>query len=445
MAEKKPWEEDYGNTAVAEKLPWEEDYSKPQGATETPGLMDRISTNFKNIGAAAEDNVKTPTELEKGLSVAGRTIGAVGSIPVEASKSVYGAVSDFAKTHPTITNYAKAGLQSITGPLIPAAEAAAPIVKKGLETAGGKINEFAEAHPRAATLAETGLNLASAIPAGKIVSGIAPKLGLSAAESLEKGAARIQGTKVKINSPEFKKGAQNEMYTKYEVFGDAPKVQKQWQQKIDDTYNQVKERIQNVPDSPENYATIDDIFSAAEKSAETYGKSRTAIQSIKNSLANLKTKFEEAYPDGKISLIDAQTEKQVAGKTGDWLARAGEISGNPDASVNSQAHNALYDALKTNVENKGAPGIKELNKQLSEMIPMERAAAKQVLVSNRKNLIPLDAFIGGLHTAGAAMGGHVAPALLTVGTLGTRSPLVARGLLGASKGLRFASEKNLTQ
>lgn len=395
------------------------------GAPAEASLGSRIKQSWENIGEAAADNAKTPTQIEKLGSVVGRTIAFPFQAGLEAAKSI-------PSGNPKVPLF---GFRKD--------EHQTPNMKwanKKIGSAAKAVSGFLGQHPRASTLAETGVNLIGAVPVVKAISGGAPALGKAAASILEKGSARIQGTKVKINSPEFKKGAQNEMYPKHEVFGNAEKVRGQWQNKIEATSAQVKERIQNLPDVPENYASIDDIFNAADKSAETYGKSNTAKAAIKNSLAKLKEEFQTAYPEGRINILDAQSEKQVIGKKGDWLARSGEISGNPEAAVNSQAHNALYDALKINVENKGAPGIKELNKQLSEFIPMERAAAKQVLVANRKNLIPLDAFIGGIHAVSAASHLNPLPALLTVATMGTRSPLVAKGLHAAAKGLKRASE-----
>ena len=256
---------------------------------------------------------------------------------------------------------------------------------------------------------------------GKVLSGIE-------GNSLKDAAARVQGTKVKINSPEYKKGAENEMYTKHEVFGGAKNVREQWQDKIEKTSAQVKERIQNQPDVPENYTSIDDIFNAADAAAVKYGKNRTDIIAEKKAIAELRAHYEEAYPEGTMSLLDAQAEKQAAGHKGDWYTIAGEVKTDPALSSTGKAYNAVYDALKSTVENKGAPGIRELNKQLSEFIPMERAARKQVLVNSRKNLIPLDTFIGAIHTATSAVHGNVLPALITAATLGTRSPVVAKTL-----------------
>lgn len=267
------------------------------------------------------------------------------------------------------------------------------------------------------------------------VKGAAEGLG----EGLVKTSGRIQGTKVKINIPEMKKGASNEMYTKYGVFGNAKKVKDQWQNNINGLYGQVKEKISQAADNPENYASIEDIFSAAKQSASKYGKSKTAVADIHKQLDALKSKFDEVYPDGMINILDAQVEKQVIGKKGDWLARSGQISGNPDASVGSQAHNALYDALKTNVENKGSEGIRELNKQISEMIPMERAASKQVLVQNRKNLIPMDDYIGALTVASAAASGNLLPVAIAGANVLSKSPTVAKALYKTGKALSSES------
>jgi hypothetical protein len=437
-----------------------DDFMAQAVASDKP--RDEIKRIYDSIEAAGEfDNVphetSTPQEPEEATFIerAGRRIGEFPQRFEEAKETSGGGLlgpvnAAVGETVRTIGDVAGEAGKSATA-ILPrpvrefAGRQVGKLVSSAAETPGIKqgLGAFQKLPESTRYNLGTSAGVAGLLPlTGPTIKSVgeAVKLGkeikIGIGEGLEKGAARIQGTKVKINSPEFRKGAQNEMYTKHEVFGNAGQVRDQWQEKIKDTYNQVRERIQNVPDSPENYASVDDIFKAAEKAAETYGKSPTGTAAIKKSLASLRKEFDAAYPDGKINLLDAQAEKQVIGKKGDWLARSGEISGNPEAAISSQAHNTLYDALKVNVENKGAPGIRELNKQLSEMIPMERAASKQMLVENRKNLIPLDAFIGGIHSTTAAAGGNVLPALMTLGTLGTRSPLLAKGMYKIGKAIK---------
>lgn len=341
-----------------------------------------------------------------------------------------------------------------------------PGVYEGGKLFGATVNKFvlddfdrqaiANAQKAAGKLPEPVKNLASMVnTAASVAPGVAgveagvrfgPTMasmaGKKAAEAivpkLEGAAGRIQGREVKINTPEFKKGASNELYTKYGVFGNAKQVKQQWQTKIDDTYNQVKDKIENsaTAQDPENYTFINDVFAEAKKSAVKYGKSKTAIAKIDQQLEGLKKDFAESYPDGKINILDAQLEKQFVGKKGDWLSNAGKIGGNPEAALGAQAHNALYDALKQLIENKGSPGIKELNKQLSEMIPMERAASKQVLINSRKNPISLDDYIGGLAVAGSAAHGNLLPAALTAANVVSKSPNVAKLLSKTAKALK---------
>jgi hypothetical protein len=265
--------------------------------------------------------------------------------------------------------------------------------------------------------------------------GPAVKATKGTGRALEGAAGRIQGTKVKINIPEFKKGAANKFYTKYNVFGNAKQVEKQWSAKIRDTANRLKEKINSSTADPYNYANISDIFDDAEK-VLVRGKSKTEALELSKKLRSLEPIYKEAYPDGYIDVLEAQIEKQAAGKKGDWLVRNGAITANQEATTNGQLYNSIYDAIKKNIENKGAPGIKELNKQLSEMIPMERAASKQILISNRKNPISLDDYIGGLATAASAAHGNYLPAILMGTNIATKSPTVAKVLNASGKALQ---------
>jgi hypothetical protein len=402
----------------------------PSISDKEPTLGEKIGNTWNDINAAASDNSKTPTAIEKMASIVGRTLAFPAAAGMTAAQYAYNKIS------PGDAEEDARFKKEIVQPVL---EAAKPVTRA--------VANFTENHPRLTTDLESAMNIggAAAGAAGMMKSGMIPKMGKVAGEALDKGAARIQGTKVKINAPEFKKGAQNEMYTKHEVFGNAEGVRGQWQKKIDDTYNQVKEKIENsrTAADPKNYTFVQDIFDAAEKAAEKYGKTPTDILSVKKSIKSFRDLYDEAFPDGKIDLLTAQAEKQAAGHKGDWYSVAGQVKTDPALSAQGKAYNALYDAFKNVVESKGEPGIKELNKKLSEFIPMERAARKQVLVNSRKNLIPLDAFIGGLHSVTSAAHGNIVPALLTAATLGTRSPLVAKGLHGSAKGLKYVSTKKV--
>jgi hypothetical protein len=256
---------------------------------------------------------------------------------------------------------------------------------------------------------------------GKALSGLE-------GNSLKDAAARIQGTKVKINSPEFNSGASNDLYPKYDVFGNAAQVQDQWQGKIQDLAGQLKQTISQASNDPNNYVSRADIFDQARKNIAKYVKSNVGAAEVQGQLSKLEDKFDQAYPSGYMNLADAQTEKQFVGKSGDWIAQAGKMSGDPVAGASAQAYNSLYDAFKNEIQNKGGPGVKEINDQISDMIPMERAASKQVLVQNRKNPISLDDYIGGMWALSHAASGNVGPLAILGANMASKSPIVAKTL-----------------
>jgi hypothetical protein len=375
--------------------------SRPERALRMVGT---VGTAY---GAAAEVAATTVNETLKDLTFGKVDAGA-------ALEKLMGVVGDKLSGNPLLQklvgNYKE--LPEAVKDDVKAALGATELV--GLEKAGGSTVRKA---------AQKGAKKVAAVPAKPIGRG------------LEKAAARIEGVKVPVKSPEFKKGAMNKLYAKYGVFGNAKQVQEQWQGNIKQVYDQVKQQIAKNSGDPNNYVSLSDVFDKAEKIL-TEGKSGTTKLALKRRLKKVEAEFLEAHPQGHINLADAQLEKQAVGRKGDWHAKNGKITSNPDASETSAAYNAAYYALKKELEAKGGPGIKELNKALSEMIPMERAASKQILLAGRKSIIPLDVYLGGLSTAASVVSGNPLPAAVAVANVATKSPTVAKGLYKTGRKLQ---------
>jgi hypothetical protein len=289
-------------------------------------------------------------------------------------------------------------------------------------------------------------NYSSAIDLSTLLGMKAGKAAPAVGKSIQGTAGRIQGTKVKILSPEFKKGASNKMYTKYGVFGNAQQVAQQWKGKISDTASQLKQKIKSVEfdrSDPSTRINIAHVLARAKKRAmEGTRINKNAIANIADNVTdelgttyNIDFKHAPAVANN-IDLAEAQLLKQEVGKHGDWLSFNGKLTANQDATNKAAFYNTLYDELKVELQNKGGPEIAELNRQLSEMIPMERAASKQVLTANRKNPISLDDYIGGLAVASSAMHGNLLPAAMAGLNVATKSPTVAKGLYGVGKTLK---------
>ena len=264
----------------------------------------------------------------------------------------------------------------------------------------------------------------------------------------EKMAAGTEGRVVPIKSPEFNKGAANALYTKYNVFGNPEQVQAQWNSKIHSAYTQLKEKISSIPmdytksGSSVNVAQV--INRAGEK---VINETRLSKLDMAKVISNVKDNLTETYGldfkhaparANNIDLAEAQLLKQETGLQGDWHVVNGKMAANKEASNIGTVYNAFYDELKKELENKGGPGIKELNKQMSEMIPMERAARKQILISGRKDMFSLSDFLGLGVGVGHAVASHGLSIVPLAANLIGKSPAAAKVFNATGKALKSA-------
>jgi len=445
----------------------------PHAAGETPAetKLNEYSTAAKDLanlpGKALNQAIyatrNTPVLSNMGQAVqtaehyAGEGLQALSKVPtwVPGEKKLVDNLADaadkFAAAHPRISNAANAvgNFAQLGAAIIPAGAAT-----KSMFAALDKVAEVSANVTAKAIKATPGV--VKAIPgalrdAPETASNVAGNALTGAGQTAENMAARIQGTKVKINSPEMSKGATNAMYSKYGVFGNASQVQSQWQSKIVDVAKQLREKIQSVefdaadPSSRINIAQA--VNAAKQKVAGTTRLNRLAMDKVAQDVSS---ELEFTYGldfahapaiKNNVDLAEAQLLKQEIGGHGDWLEHNGKMMANENATNKASFYNALYDELKTQLENKGKPGIKELNKQLSEMIPMERAARKQILVESRKNPIGLDDFLGFGMAVGHAAATHGLSLALPVANVISKSPSTARALYGAGQSLKSKGRK----
>jgi hypothetical protein len=431
---------------------------------DEPAKQEPITQPLQDVGARMAERVRSAASAESIpeylLQTAGNAAASLGDIGIGAASTLgkaYGKIdprgAEAAKTAGSLALGKLGG--AFRAPLLEKAGAAlhqSPI-GQGLDKIAG--NE------RVMKNLGAGANLASLIPAERVVApalraatkgalgtvqkaaettvSMPSKLG----EGLQNAAARIQGTKVKVLTPEMKKGASNAQYKKYGVFGNAEQVQKQWHGKIQDLATQLKEKINSVefdPNNPETRINLVQVINRAkQKTLEGSRINKNALSKVADDVANeLETTYGLDFNkapaiSNNVDLAESQLLKQEVGKHGDWLSHNGKIAANQDATNKAAFYNTLYNELKVELENKGPEGIKQLNKQLSEIIPMERSAAKQVLVQNRKNPLSLDDYIGGLATAGSALHGNLFPAAVAIGNAASKSPNVAKGMYKLGK------------
>lgn len=303
------------------------------------------------------------------------------------------------------------------------------LLKEGYQ----RIAEFIQKNPeyknRASTLFNIGTSLIGG-PEAKALTKIGPEIkNPLSKEALISFAERSQNRQVPILAKEYNQGARKEFYSDYGVVGEKPiPTAQKWESIKQPVLDNLDQRIYGQLDNPDNISKLEDIKKSAEKfidDSKHYSPTEKRDQKI--ALQKIyDEKFVPTYKDGKINIAQAQREKIAAGRNSDWKG--------VDEPTTAQAWEALYNGLKTNVENKGSPGIRELNKALSEIIPMQRAAEKRVIVKERPNFVSLDDLIGVMHSASSASSGNLAPLALTTVNIMAKSPITAKGAFNLAQG-----------
>lgn len=86
-----------------------------------------------------------------------------------------------------------------------------------------------------------------------------------------------------------------------------------------------------------------------------------------------------------VSVPTAQLVKRGAGTKGAWVFG----NPNPDARATEKVYNTFYNILKTEIENRSPAGVKEINRQMSEIIPIIHIAMKRLPIAERNIPISL--------------------------------------------------------
>lgn len=416
----------------------------PSGIMALPSDINEESQKLVDVWNADQNPI---SKIWQTLGIAGETAGKVVGRTLETAKPVTDALLEGAR-------FAGSDRRTIDKRL----QEAPKVTSIGQEIAKTETVQdlsntykiFKKDNPELAANLEAGLKVLEGMTVGKVggkggavakdvakdVAGAVPEIATKAADKLENVANRMEGSIVKINTPEAKKGASNEFYSKYNVFGDANSVQQQWSDKIKADADILRSLIKEGAQDPNSTVNIKTIIRDARKNIINSGASRAEKRETILAFNKVAEELLESYKSGSVDLLEAQKLKQYVGGKGDWLHFNGQIVKDPKMAVDAKSHDAIYDALKTTIENKGPEGIREVNKRLSEMIPMELAARKRMLVANRNNPIPLTDYIGALAVAGSAAHGNLMPAAIMGLNMASKSGTVARGVSDLSKKIR---------
>lgn len=240
----------------------------------------------------------------------------------------------------------------------------------------------------------------------KLAAGIGATIPLAGAaiskgkQLLQKSGEKIQYSVIKPSAADIRDGFDIKNVKKYNLGGSLGETAHKTQDKLDDLTKQLQERVNRTDvavDLNDVYEkTIKDLIGNKSKN---FGN----INSTKRVLTNLQGEIEEVSTNGLVDLAESQAIKQAAGLKGSWVYG----SADPDASAVEKVYTAFYRQLKEEIEKKAPAGVQEINKQISELIPIMNATIRRIPVAERNAVLSLTDVINlgvtAVHPSGAAL------------------------------------------
>jgi len=217
--------------------------------------------------------------------------------------------------------------------------------------------------------------LAGAVPIlGAALKATKPILGAT--------ANKIESTLIKASKRDVEDGFKSGNVFKYKLGGSLEQTAEKTAKAIETRSNELKKLIANNPAKVNINELLDNVETklATNKSA-SFGYNTK----IKNAINTLRDEIAQLSDDGVVDLADAQQIKRSVGKLGAWQYGVRD----PDATALEKAANSLYSELRLAIEKASPAKLKKLNKELSELIPIENAVTRRIPVAERNNAISL--------------------------------------------------------
>jgi hypothetical protein len=230
--------------------------------------------------------------------------------------------------------------------------------------------------------------------AGPEATGAAAKVGQVASKAaarltgkgVEATGQKIQQAVIRPTIADIKDGFKIENVAKYDVGGSLPQTIAKAHVKMNELTQELAAKLKG---SDAKINLNDTIAETAQRlagdKASSFGDNAALDRVLEQIAAEVKH-----VGGGNVDLVTATNVKRGAGSKGAWAYNRPEA----DASAIERAYTEFYDVLKGQIEQAAPAGVKEINKQLSELIPIQNAALRRLPVEQRNNIFSLTDSIG---------------------------------------------------
>lgn len=219
---------------------------------------------------------------------------------------------------------------------------------------------------------------------------------------------KIQTAVIRPQAVDIKDGFQIENVNKYDLGGSVSDTLLKSQQKLNKLSSKLRTTLKGTDAGVDMVqAYKDTVQSLANNKTRLFGNIKKTMSILTDlreeldlSLKGYATQGgEQALPEyagqlasglNNVDLWTATQIKRGAGTKGAWVYG----SGDPDASAIQKVYNTFYSKLKTAIEKAAPKEVADINKQISEIIPISHAALRRLPIEQRNNLLSLSDNMG---------------------------------------------------
>lgn len=202
--------------------------------------------------------------------------------------------------------------------------------------------------------------------------------------TLDKIANKVETVITKPSKTDIAHGFKVENVFKYDLGGSLGQSLEKTQFAID----QLVTRAESLREKSKSVINLNNIINDTAKEISngkisTVGNNSKILKAFKTWVSEL----EDVAPSGKINSIEAQKIKVALGKMGSWLNGQRDL----DSTAMENVSNIMYTKFKTAIENAvdDPKELREINKQLSELIPINSVLIKRIPIAERNSAISL--------------------------------------------------------
>lgn len=223
-----------------------------------------------------------------------------------------------------------------------------------------------------------------------IISGALPWAGAAftygAKPLLTQVGEKIQYALIKPTKTDLVNGFKVENVNKYNLGGSLEQTAQKTQAAITERAAKLQSMLKPGSASVDLTETYVNTANAVKKLKFENAGANTAIQ---RELDKLAQELDVLSKNGTIDIAQAQLVKRAFGSKGAWEWNVPREDANAVEAVYTTAYNFLKTQIEKSAASAGQPGVRAINKELSELIPIEQALIRRLPVAARQNPISL--------------------------------------------------------